>query len=92
MWAVVPQNALDMLHGCLGLLLKARLWVLVMLMLLNFLLQRYPTYVLVNSKYLLTLRTKFAWHLTREMTLTHLVKIRLWVSVVVVLPAKYSDS
>ena len=40
-------------------------------------------------KYLLTLRTKLTWHLTRETMLTHPLKIRLWVSVVLGLPAKY---
>ena len=54
--------------------------------------QSMSTYVLVHIKYLLTLTTKFTWHLTREMMLTHLLKIRLWVSVVVMLPAKCSGS
>ena len=37
--------------------------------------QGMPIYVLVNIKYLLTLRTKLTWHLTPEMTLAHLLKI-----------------
>ena len=39
-----------------------------------------PTYV--NIKYLMTSRMKFTLHLTRETTMTHPQKIRLWVSVV----------
>ena len=53
--------------------------------------QGMPTYVLVNIKYLLTLKMKFTWHLTYE-TLAHSLKIRLWVSVVLVPPAKYSGN
>ena len=50
------------------------------------------TYVLAHIKYLLSLRTKFTWYLTRETMLTHLLKIRLWVLVVLMLLAKYSGS
>ena len=48
--------------------------------------QGMSTYVLVHIKYLLILRTKFMWHLTRKTTLTHLLKMRLWVLVVLMLP------
>jgi len=44
-----------------------------------------PTYLLVNIKYLLTLRVKLTWYLTHEAMLAHLLKILLWVSVVLAL-------
>ena len=65
---------------------KTRLWVLVVLIFLL------PSYVLVHIKYLMTLRTKFTRHLTHETILTYLLNIRLWVSIVLMLPAKYSGS
>ena len=51
--------------------------------------QGMPTYVSVHIEYFLTLRTKLTWHPTCKMTLTHRLKIRLLVSVLLVLPAKY---